>query len=324
MLRRPSGRAPRPVLVAAALAALLTVPATTTAAEAPAATPSKHGRLALPDRIELPDGFLPEGIAVGLGPYAWFGSRADGDIYRADLVTGEGEVVSQGPGTASVGLHLDRRGRLFVAGGDAGDARVVDARTGELLASYALTDQPSFVNDVVVAGDAAWFTDSLRPVLYRLDLGRAGALPDGAHEVPLGGDWEQVGGFNANGITATPDGRALLVINSTTGVLHRVDPATGTTTAVDLGGETLTAGDGMLLLGRTLYVVRNRQNVVAVVELDRAGTRGTVTAELTSEGFDVPTTVDAFAGALYLPNARFTTPQEPGTDFWATRLPLRP
>jgi hypothetical protein len=102
-----------------------------------------------------------------------------------------------------------------------------------------------------------------------------------------------------------------------------VDPATGVTTAVDLGGEALTAGDGMLLLGRTLYVVRNRENVVAVVELDRAGTSGTVTDELTSESFDVPTTVAAFAGALYLPNARFTTPQEPTTEFWATRLPLR-
>jgi sugar lactone lactonase YvrE len=163
-------------------------------------------------------------------------------------------------------------------------------------------------------------------VLYRLPLGRAGALPaaDAAETLTLSGDWEQVEGFNANGITTTPDRSGLLVINSTTGVLHRVDPATGETSAVDLDGASLAAGDGMLLKGRTLYVVRNQLNVVAVVELDRTGTSGTVVDELTSGDFDIPTTVAMFAGALYLPNARFTTPQEPTTEFWVTRVDLRP
>src|SRR4051812_7434776 len=74
--------------------------------------------------IELPDGFQPEGIAIGRAPYAYFGSRLDGDIYRASLRTGRGKVISQGPGTPSLGLKLDGRGRLFVAGGAGGDARV--------------------------------------------------------------------------------------------------------------------------------------------------------------------------------------------------------
>ncbi|MEU2199072.1 hypothetical protein [Isoptericola sp. NPDC019482] len=321
MYRRRPGRAAALALAAAALVAVAATPATVAAP----ATPPQHR--ALPDRVELPDGFLPEGIATGVGPWAWFGSRADGDIYRANLVTGEGEVVSEGPGTPSVGLKVDRRGRLFVAGGPSGSARVVDARSGEVLADYALATAPSFVNDVVLTRDAAWFTDSQRAVLYRLPLGRHGALPDAAETVPLSGAWEQVEGFNANGITATPDGRGLLVVNSTTGALHRVDPATGETTVVDLasrdGDASLTNGDGMLLEGRTLYVVRNQLNLVAVVRLDRSGTRGTVTGELSDEGFDVPTTVAAFAGGLYLPNARFTTPQEPTTEFWVTRVEPR-
>ncbi|MEN5072591.1 hypothetical protein ABE437_02135 [Isoptericola cucumis] len=322
MFRRLAGRAPALALTAVALVALTAAPAA--AATAPATAPARHERPVLPDRVELPDGFLPEGIATGFGPWAWFGSRADGDIYRADLVTGEGRVISQGPGTPSVGLKVDRRGRLFVAGGPSGTARVVDARTGDLLADYPLTDSPSFVNDVVLVRGAAWFTDSQRDVLYRLPLGRHGALPEAAETIRLGGDWEQVDGFNANGLTATPDGRGLLVVNSTTGLLHRVDPATGATVVVDLGGATLVNGDGMLLLGRTLYVARNTNNVVAVVRLDRAGTRGTVTRELTSDDFDTPTTLATFAGGLYLPNARFTTPPEPTTPYWVTRLDLRP
>ena len=71
-----------------------------------------------------------------------------------------------------------------------------------------------------------------------------------------------------------PDGRALLIIQSVTGLLFRVDPSTGIATKVDLGGALLTAGDGLLLSGRTLFVVQNRLNQVAVVRLNSAGTAG--------------------------------------------------
>ena len=77
-----------------------------------------------PTEIALPDGWLPEGIAINLLPFAFFGSRADGDIYRVNLITGDGSVFSQGPGrgSPSVGLKLDLRARLFVAGGGGGNA----------------------------------------------------------------------------------------------------------------------------------------------------------------------------------------------------------
>ena len=84
-----------------------------------------------PDRIELPNGFQPEGITIGPGPVAYFGSRADGDIYAADLKSGDGAVISEGPGTPSVGLKSDQRGLLYVAGGPSGTARVVNIRTGD-------------------------------------------------------------------------------------------------------------------------------------------------------------------------------------------------
>ena len=76
-----------------------------------------------PTTIALPTGFQPEGITIGSAPTAYFGSLADGDLYRVNLMTGRGEVFSQGPGTPSVGLKIDRRHRLFVAGGSGGDAR---------------------------------------------------------------------------------------------------------------------------------------------------------------------------------------------------------
>ena len=97
------------LLFAALLSALLSV-----ALVAPAEARPRHN---YPDRIDLPVGFQPEGITIGKAPYAYVGSLADGDIYRADLRTGEGKVISEGPGTPSVGLKLDKFGRLYVAGG---------------------------------------------------------------------------------------------------------------------------------------------------------------------------------------------------------------
>ncbi|GAA1057310.1 hypothetical protein GCM10017608_34450 [Agromyces luteolus] len=302
-----------------AFAALLLV---SVASPAVAGPHSSAGGGAVESVIHLPDGFQPEGVAIAPGGTAYFGSLADGDIYAADLRSGESEVVSEGPGTPSVGLDLDPKGRLFVAGGDAGDARVIDTATGEVLASYQLTDASGFINDVIVTRDAAWFTNSFAAELYRLPLGPGGALPDAddVETVPLGGEWVQQGFFNANGIVATPDRQALLVIQSSTQTLYRVDPASGDATAVDLGGASLPNGDGMLVIGRTLYVVQNQLNQVAEIRLDPSGTTGEVVDVLTDPDFDVPTTVDSFGDGLYLPNARFGTPATPTTPYTAVRI----
>jgi hypothetical protein len=103
-------------------------------------------------------------------------------------------------------------------------------------------------------------------------------------------------------------------------VLFRVDPRTGVATRVDLGGASLTNGDGLLVRGKTLYVVRNQLNKVAVIKLNASGTRGRLVDTLTSTDFDVPTTVAAFGNSLYLPNARFTTPPTSNTSYWITRI----
>ncbi|MDF3146349.1 MULTISPECIES: superoxide dismutase [unclassified Streptomyces] len=285
-----------------------------------AGTPAAAAGKTRPTVIHLPNGFRPEGIAVGGGPYAYLGSLGDGSIYRADLRTGEGGIISTGPGTPSVGLKLDDRGRLFVAGRGQG-ARVVDARTGAILASYVLTTAtPTFANDVFLTPRTAWFTDSYQPALYALPLGRHGELPDpdDVVTVTLSGDWSQVPGevVNANGITRTPDGSALLVVQSGVGGLHRVHPRTGVTELVDLGDAApLTNGDGLLLIGRTLYVVQNRQNAIDVFELAADGRSGVFQSRITDPLFDVPTTVAAHQGRLYLPNARFTTTPTPETTY---------
>jgi len=307
----------RRVTVVLTLAAAITA----TLLATPAAADASGADRPLPITLHLPDGFQPEGIAIGRGPFAYFGSRADGRILRINLVSGAGTQLSPPVGSASLGMKVDARGRLFVAGGGGGDARVVDTRTGAVLASYKFTTETTFVNDVVLLDGAAYFTDSRRAVLYKVAPGRHGELPATFTTLPLGGDFVLTpGATNLNGIAATPDGRALIAVQSNTGLLLRIDPRTGVAKRVDTGDRTFVNGDGLWLSGRTLYVVQNRDNTVVAVQLSRDGSAGAVRAQRTDPRFDVPTTIAQFGHRLYLPNARFTTPPAADTTYTAVAI----
>ncbi|MEU0188495.1 superoxide dismutase [Streptomyces afghaniensis] len=306
---RPSRR----TVLGGAVAALAVAAGTGTAQAAPGTV--------WPAEFPLPDGWLPEGITIGSRPYAYMGSRADGAIYRTGLRTGEGGVLHEGAaGLASIGLKLDRDGLLYVAGGAGGTARIVDTRTGELLTTYQLTrDAAPFINDVVLHEDLAWFTDSRAAVLHGVPRGRRGEV----RALPLTGEWVQApaGTNSANGLVATPDGRGLIVVNA--GQLYRVDLRTGHATKVALqGAPDVAGGDGLVRLGRTLYVVQNRLNKITVWDLDRKATAATLTRTITDPRFDVPTTAARYGDRLYLVNARFTSPQTPETTFNAVAVSL--
>jgi sugar lactone lactonase YvrE len=305
------------VLVRVAVAAIVMTTMASSFLASSAAASSRE--IALPTRIELPDGFRPEGIAIK-GTSFYVGSLADGSIYRGDVRTGEGAVIGGGAtGAVSVGLAVDRAGRVFAAGGATGDARVIDGRTGEVIKTYELaTATPTFINDVVIARGSAWFTDSNQPVLYRvpLDLGPA-------ETIPISGELVYTPGFNVNGIEATANGKTLVLVQTSTGSLFTSD-LDGVTKKIDLGGELVDFGDGLLLEGRMLYVVQNQANQVAVIKLDRALTNGTVLTRLANEDFDVPTTIDRFGRRLYAVNARFNTPPGPTTKYWVTAFDAGP
>jgi sugar lactone lactonase YvrE len=276
---------------------------------------------AFPQRIALPGGFQPEGIAT-VGERFYVGSIPTGAVYAGSLRTGSGALLVEGAaGRSAIGLKADR-GRLFVAGGQTGMAYVYDARTGATVATYRLSTGGSFINDVAVTASAAWFTDSFKPVFYRVPLGSGGkpGSRTSVKTVRLTGAISYQSGFNVNGIAATPDGASLIVVQSNTGRLFAVDPGTGSTRAVDLGGESVPSGDGILLAGRRLYVVQNSLDRIAVVDLRADLRSGRVVRRLANPGLDVPTTVAAHGGRLYAVNARFGATASPSTEYWITQL----
>jgi sugar lactone lactonase YvrE len=275
---------------------------------------------AFPQVIQLPRGFQPEGIEVGRGTTFYVGSVANGAIYRGNLRTGAGAVLVTGQaGKAATGIELDRFNRLFVAGAGTGDANVYNARTGALIRTYDFASSDTFINDVVVTRTAAYFTDSRRAVLYVVPIGTGGALGT-FRTLPLTGDFTLAAGFNLNGIDATANGKTLIAVQSNNGLLFRIDPSTGVTRAISLGGATVMNGDGILLTGKTLYVVQNQLNRVAVIALSPDLGSGRVVTLLTDPDFAVPTTIDDHGRRLYAVNARFGTPNPSSAEFQVVQL----
>jgi sugar lactone lactonase YvrE len=268
------------------------------------------------EKIALPNAFAPEGIEIALGHRFYVGSVANGAIYTGDLRTGAGDILVQRaltPNTrGATGIEYDR-GRLWVAGAGFGTARVYDASTGTLELEYQLATPPgTFINDVVVTNRAAYFTDSQRPVIYRIALS-ANGVPGALTTIDLGGQYTHVPGqFNLNGIVATPSGKQLIAVQTFSKKLLLIEPKTGNATTIDHGAYNLENGDGLLLHGSTLYVVQNRSNKVAVFQLSTDLTEATFVRAIMDADFDVPTTIDRAGERLYVVNARFgtTTPTD--------------
>jgi hypothetical protein len=216
------------------------------------------------------------------------------------------------PGRNHTGLKVHKRSnQLFVAGGESKAIYVYNARTGADVASFPLPDA-GFVNDVVLTRRAAYFTDSLVQQLYRLRIRRDGSLGP-VTRIPLSGDIEFTAGFNANGIDTLKSRGRLVIVQSNTGELFKVNARTGRTREIALD-QPVTNGDGILRQGRKIYVVQNRDNKIAVVKLSRKERRGRVRRFLTDPRLDVPTTIAPFKKFIYAVNARFNRPDDSDDD----------
>lgn len=287
-----------------------------------------------PDELSLPVGFQPEGIVIGERNTFFVGSAVYGTIYKGNLRTGKGEVFINPlelglPPAQAVGLSLDKRsGYLYVAGGFSieppfiGKIHVYNYRNGTHVRTFEIPSPgPVFINDVILTQKAAYFTDSFNAVLYKIPLRKNGRLTNSSEVVhlPLDGfSMAAVGlpGFPvpifANGIEADPSGHKLIVANMDRGELYSVNPYNGSAKLIDLGGDLVPYADGILLDGRTLYVVQNVLNQIAVIRLDSKLKSGRIVNVITDDLLGIPSTIDDFGNYLYAVNAHFDLAPPPG------------
>jgi Cu-Zn family superoxide dismutase len=243
----------------------------------------------------------PEGIAVTRNSKRFFvTSTTDGTIFRGSVRGRTARVFLPGGEdgrTTAAGIKTIGD-RLYVAGRATGSIFIYDISSRELVRRVD-TGPGGFINDLAVMrnGDV-YATDSRRPNLYRIPA--AASQPVETIEYP---DFDAAA-FNANGIVRVDD-RTLVYVNTGNGRLYRVDTRTERITAVNLGGRTLTFGDGMELRGRTLYVVRNREELIAKVRLSRSARRGRLVSQTTDRTFRFPTTLDSARGRLLVVNSQF-------------------
>jgi sugar lactone lactonase YvrE len=262
-----------------------------------------------PEVITLPGATSAEGIATGIGSTFYAGDLFTGDIYRGDLRSGAAaKFVDAASGRMAVGMKVDvARGLLVVAGGFTGQGYVYDTRSGADVAVLELADPTTgvIINDVAISRDAAWFTESFHPHLYRVPIAPDGSVGAPSQLVVTGPAAHLSGDFNLNGIAVTPEGETLIVAHSGDATLYTVDPATGASAAIS--GASVPTVDGILLEAGRLWAVQNFLNQVTELQLSPDLTSATVEKVITNPAFQVPTTVARDGNHLALVNAKFDT-----------------
>jgi hypothetical protein len=296
-----------------------------------------------PEAIPIPVGFEAEGIELGKGHEffvganslaslfgeAFFGiahpvSELAGAIYKGNLRTGEGAILSLPTGKSVSGLSYDpRTDYLYAATGfgsgiggmtpddlpiftfAAQGVTVYDASSGVIIAEIGFGDGKGTINDCLVTRAGVYCTDSFNDILYKLVLEKGGRLPSTpmVEVIPMSG-FEMVPLFNANGLVGNFDGKQLVIVNISTGVLYRVDTASGEATAIEIEGveQLFIDGDGLYLDGRTLYIMQNFSDKIAVVQLSGDLSGGEFIKYIPTRPGSVATTIIGFGNSLYAIN----------------------
>jgi sugar lactone lactonase YvrE len=285
----------------------------------PAFVPTAFAQSTPPvEKYELPASVtFPEGIAYDPAANAFYAASAvTGTLVRVNAKTKASEVVAA-PGVlipggltqtfpAVLGMKLDSQKRLWIAGGLSAKFSIVDSRSGKVLRELDAPDPAkSLLNDVALIGTTGYVTDTRVPTLWRVEAkgDKIGPLEPWLNfsDTPL----QYSEGNNLNGITATPDGKTLIVVQMNKGLLYKIDVKTKTVTPIDTSGADLSGADGLVLDGSTLYVVRQTAVEIATVKLSKDLSQGTVVARFKDPALAWPATAAKVGDRLLVVNSQF-------------------
>lgn len=281
----------------------------------PTALPAAASPPSRDDAIVLDGAKSAEGIAAGKGKTFYAGELLTGDIFRGDIRDGKAKRFIDVPkGRMAVGMKADvRRDLLYVAGGGNGKAYIYNTETKATVANLTLsTKRGSFINDVVLTDDGAWFTNSKYGELYQVKVSRWGEQRKAIRTLTVKGEAGAAlapADFGLNGIAAARDHHVLIVAHTKNKALYRVNPWNGESSRIK--GLDLEFVDGILVQGNTLWAVQNMANKISRVKLAGDLSSGTLRDVITSKHFDIPTTIAKFGDTLAAVNAQFNRPASP-------------
>lgn len=289
---------------------------------------SFHPSILFARTIQLPVGIFGEGVTHVQGSIFLVSDIISGDVHLIDTRTDiTARIIRAPPNRSAFGLDVDQASRVYVAGVGPGFAdfaaqvlgldfsnitaslHVYDIPTGSQVASCLVPDA-GFINDVIVDGEFAYFTDSVRPFLYTLEIGK---LPECAvKRVGLDERFFAGNSFRANGIVTFRGG--LIVSNTELGSLYFVDlkrsaivtELTPQGTIPGVGGLAIRNIEDFPLLFASLEL----SDEVVVFRLAFTPKQRVVTltriTNITSSSFNIPSTVAVSADLLLVPNLNGT------------------
>jgi hypothetical protein len=281
----------------------------------------------------LPDGYKPEGIASD-GGSGFFVCSVRGRVWHHNLATKQGSPVVgsevSAPILALTGLkYCPQQRALFLAG--AMHARgyifyLKQASNGTFSVTRRVTIKfppGSYVNDVALGPQQAFFSDSWNPKLHAIPR-----FPNGSAPYPQLTTYTLVGMppappplLASNGLAVLPADNSSSSRNTTTvviahwasGGLYTVQLQQGRATTQAVAVPTTIAGrrsglDGVITQGRrTVYVGDNLNNRVIQYRLSPDLRSANVSCVIASRSFDGTGTVALAHGRLWATNMRFTS-----------------
>ena len=135
-------------------------------------------------------------------------------------------------------------------------------------------------------------------------------------QIAVGPEIAYTTGFNLNGIVARGDGRQLIVVQTNTGKLFRIDLGAGTPTSRRIGqvdAPALPGGDGLLLDRGRLVVVQGSPAALRFLKLGGDASRARLVDTRTDPTLRGPSTVARVHKLLLVVNADFATSTTPFT-----------
>lgn len=256
-----------------------------------------------------------EGIGLNERTGAFYVSEVTGgEIHRGRVRKADTQQWLAGDGTdgrfTARGVTVDHAGRVYIAGGPNGIDHPgapdlwVYTPGGRLLAALSTGVAGAFLNDVAIGPDgAAYFTNSNAPQVFR--LAKSGGTWSVQTWADATGTITQAAGFNLGGIVVAPDGRSLVVAQGNVGKLWRFDLRSRAVSPIDIGDTNIINADGLVLDGRTLWVVRNFSRVLTTLELGPNARTARLVSEQPTDPDRVFTTAKLAQGRLLLVDSKF-------------------